>query len=162
MNIKHSQNQVLSSRKRQIRRIVVQKSSVVQGVCHNVRMKPWGSEVKHLSIRQEPGCVLHGNTEFFSNIVSWLQFFSVALGHFSEQNWDSQNSFSNLQIVVPLMYIQKATSDSYEHVANGWTTAWNPGHSNATQHYYGFISLWLERVSCITKGSNDKIKKTSG
>jgi hypothetical protein len=49
---------------------------------------------------------------------SALKFFSVALGHFSDQNQNSQNYLFNLHIIVSLVHIKKAVSYFFEQVAN--------------------------------------------
>ena len=45
-------------------------------------------------------------------------FFSVALVHFSDQNWNSLNYLFNLHIIVSLVYIKKAFSYLFDQVAN--------------------------------------------
>ncbi len=49
--------------------------------------------------------------------MSLLQFFSVTLIHFSDQNLNSQYLFS-LHIIVALVHIKKAISHLFEQVAN--------------------------------------------
>ena len=43
------------------------------------------------------------------NINALLQFFSVSLVHFSDQNWNSQNYLFNLHINVSLVHIKKSS-----------------------------------------------------
>jgi len=50
-------------------------------------------------------------------MISVLQFFSVILVHFPDQNLDSQNYLFNLHIIVSLVH-QKQFDIFFEQVAN--------------------------------------------
>ena len=61
-----------------------------------------------------------GRSSMYSWIITiiMIQFFSVALVHFSDQNFNSPNHLFNLHIIVSLVHIKKAVSHFFEQVAN--------------------------------------------
>ena len=79
--------------------------------------------------------------------VFGLQFFSVTLVHFSDQNWNSQSYF-DLHIIVSLVHIKKAVSHFFEQVANALVhpCKWLCTILCCLQHYQLLMSYWSKCI----------------
>lgn len=95
---------------------------------------PWNAWLEHLATR-----------------TPLLQFFSVTLVHFSDQNWNSQNYLFNLHIIVSLVHIKKAVSHFFEQVANALVhpCKWLCTILFCFLHYQLLMSCWSK---CIIMG----------
>ena len=81
-----------------------------------------------------------------------LQFFSVALVHFSDQNWNSQNYLFNLHISVSLVHMKKTVSHLFEHVANAlvFPCTWLCTILCSFLHYQLLISSWSKCIAMVS------------